>query len=90
MSESRAEYSVLYFCCRNGHALGHVVKRGRVRRLVLYARADEMRSNFALLTGPARIWCSVCGMERAWEPGAAALEELLAKRERMRAAESPA
>lgn len=56
----------MYWHCPKGHNLGHVL-RGR---LYLYDHATRESGEIArivgIVTGSARVRCSICGAERKW------------------------
>lgn len=66
--------------CPTGHTLGHVARRGRVRRLFLYRQANDSTNVIAELTGNAEVICSVCLRTREWDLAAEGLRELLERR----------
>lgn len=69
--------------CAAGHVLGHVVRRGGIRRLKVYRLAVEPGHPgrvLGTLTGEMEdIECSICGRERTWVPGQEGIDELVAR-----------
>lgn len=80
--------------CKQGHTMGIVVRKNRVRQLLLLREAvvtpgypvdvtDEMDIMAVVEGYVADVRCSLCGEVRTWVPGEEALRKLLrqAKRE---------
>jgi hypothetical protein len=86
MTETSAEYIVTTsiegkpWRCPNRHLLGHVWRENNIRRLRLEMHGIiELgeRRMIVILTGPADVFCPVCGEMRTWHAGEEAMEDLI-------------